>query len=157
MKRGKKMALVVLLVVIALVGTIGGVVMAQSGDDEPTTTPETERNAYLDRVAEIYQEKTGVALDVDALKDSFCQAGQEKMEQAREQFRQRLIDEGVFTEEELTDLEDWWAARPDVTPQHPQTQNGMFNRFANNGFGGRLGGGFGWGFGGWCQNDNSGE
>jgi hypothetical protein len=152
MKRGKKIALVVLLVVIALVGTIGGVVMAQSEDDESTTTPETERYAYLERVAEIYQEKTGVPLDIDALKDSFCQAGKEKVEQARAQFRQHLIDEGIFTEEELTALEDWWAAKPDVTPEFPQLKNRLNQRFSRG-----FGGGFGWGFGGWCQNGNSEE
>ena len=152
MKRGKKIALVFLLVVIALVGTIGGVAMAQSGDEEPTTIPETERNAYMERVAEIYQEKTGVPLDVDALKDSYCQAGEEKMEQARAQFRQHLIDEGIFTEDELTALEDWWAAKPDVSPEFPQLKNRFQYRF-NRGFGG----GFSWGFGGWCQNGNSGE
>jgi hypothetical protein len=156
MKRGKKFALVVLLVVIALVGTIGGVAMAQSGEEEPTTTPETERDAYMERVAEIYQEKTGVPLDVDALKDSYCQAGEEKMEQVRNQFRQRLIDEGIYTEEELTEMENWWAAKPDITPEFPLLKN-RFNQRFTRGFGGGFGGGFAWGFGGWCQNGDSAE
>ena len=144
MKRGRKIALIVLLAVVALVGTIGGVAMAQSGDEEVTTTAETERFAYLERVAEIYQKKTGVALDVDALKESMCQAGDEQREQMREQFRQRLIDEGIFTEEELAEMEDWWEAKPDIADQ--------FNRMKNR-FGHRVKAGIH----GWCQNGNSGE
>ncbi|MGD9143800.1 MAG: hypothetical protein PVG61_08135 [Dehalococcoidia bacterium] len=151
MKRGRKITLIVLLAVVAVIGTIGGVTLAQSDDEGTTTTAETERFAYLERMAEIYQEKTGVALDVDALKESFCQAGEEMREQIRNQFRQRLIDEGVFTEEELTELEDWWAARPDVTSEFPRFQQRPFQRLP------RFGGGFGEGFGGWCFGDDSGE
>jgi len=149
MKRGKKILIIGLLVIIALLGTIGGVAMAQSGDDDTTTTADTARFAYLERVAAIYQEKTGVALDVDKLKDSVCQAGEEKREQVRNQFRQRLIDEGVFTEEELTELEDWWAAKPDITTEFPRMQNRITHRIAN-----RIHADFGGGFGGWCINGN---
>ena len=144
MKRGKKIALIALMVVVALAGTIGGVAMAQSDEEEATTTSETARFAYLERVSEIYQEKTGVALDVDALQDSLCQAGGEKKEQIRNQFRQRLINEGVFTEEELSEMEDWWEAKPDNADKF----NGIKNRFSH-----RLAAGIH----GWCQNGNSGE
>jgi len=144
MKKSKKITLIVLLAVVALMGTIGGVAMAQSGDEDVTATAETERFAYLERVAEIYQEKTGVALDVDALQDSLCQAGGEKKEQIRNQFRQRLINEGVFTEEELSEMEDWWEAKPDNADKF----NGIKNRFSH-----RLAAGIH----GWCQNGNSGE
>ena len=73
-----------------------------------------------------------------------CQAGEEKHEQIREQFRQHLIDEGIFTEEELAELEDWWEAKPDTADRF----NGIKNRFAN-----RIKAGIH----GWCQNGNSGE
>ena len=144
MKRGKKITIILLLVVVAVLGTVGGVALAQSDDEEVNTTAETERFAYLERVAEIYQEKTGVALDVDALKDSMCQAGDEQREQMRERFRQRLIDEGIFTEEELTELEDWWGAKPDFADKFNRIQKRFSHRIRID-------------IHGWCQNDNSGE
>jgi len=114
MKRGKKIALIALMAVVALAGTIGGVAMAQSGDDETTTTSENNRFAYLERVCEIYQEKTGVALDVDTLKEACTQAGEERREQVCNQFRQHLIDEGILTEEQLAELEAWLQSKPDL-------------------------------------------
>ena len=175
MKRGKKIALIALMVVVALAGTIGGVAIAQSEDEETTTTPETARFAYLERVCEIYQEKTGVAIDADILKDALCQAGDEQREQVcnqvRNQFRERLIDEEILTEEQLAELEEWLQAKPDVLteefkewvqsrpddlPKHFGFGNQQGNRIAF-GFGYHLGKGFGQGFGGYCQQGNGAE
>jgi len=171
MKRGKKIALIALMAVVALAGTIGGVAMAQSGDDETTTTPENNRFAYLERVCEIYQAKTGVAIDVDTLKEACVQAGEERMEQAREQFRQHLIDEGILTEEQLAELEAWlqskpdlpidelkeWAqSRPDDLPKRFGfgIQQGKRNVIA---FSYGFGKGIGEGFSGWCLQGNGSE
>jgi hypothetical protein len=171
MKRGKKIALIAIIVVVALAGTIGGVALAQSGDEEATTTPETARFAYLERVCEIYQEKTGVAIDADTLKDSLCQAGDEQREQVRNQFQQRLIDEGILTEEQLTKIEEWLQAKPDVLteefkewvqsrPDDLPGRLGFINEHGNRiafGFGYHLGKGIGEGSGGWCQQGNGAE
>jgi hypothetical protein len=145
MKRGKKIALVAILAIVAVFGTIGGVALAQSGDEETTTPPEAERFAYLEKVCEIYQEKTGVAIDVDTLKDSLCQAGEEQREQIRNQIRQRLIDEGILTEEELAEWDAWMQSKPDF--DLPEGLGlGLRHQMGH-----RLNGGFG-GFGpGLCQ------
>ena len=171
MKRGKKIVLVALMVVVALAGTIGGVAMAQSGDEEATTTPETERFAYLERVCEIYQEQTGVAIDADILKDAMRQAGEEKKEQMCNRIRQHLIDEGILTEEQLAELEEWLQAKPDVLteefkewvqsrpddiPKHFGAGIQQGKRFAY-GFGYHFGKGFGQGMDGWCQQGNGAE
>ena len=168
MKKGKKVLIIALIAVIALAGTIGGVALAQDEEETSTTTPETARIAMLERVCEIYQEKTGVAIDAETLQDSLCQAGQEKMDQARNQFRQRLIDEGILTEEQLSELEEWLQARPDLPTEEfkawmearPDNLPQAFGfgqhdgkRFAF-GLGYRLGRGPGGGFGGLCQPDN---
>ena len=133
-----------LMVIVALAGTIGGVALAQSEDEEVANTSETARFAYLERVCEIYQEKTGVAIDADTLKDALCQAGDEKREQIRNQFRQRLIDEGVLTEEQLAELEEWWEDKPDVAPELSRLQKRIGHRLSH-------------GLGGWCQQGNSGN
>ena len=114
MKRGKKIALMALIALVALAGTIGGVAMAQSGDEDTTTTSENARFAYLVRVCEIYEEETGVAIDVDTLKDALIQAGEEHAEHICNQFQQHLIDKGILTEEQLAELEEWLQSKPDV-------------------------------------------
>lgn len=175
MKRGKKIALIALMVVVALAGTIGGVVMAQSEEEETTTTPENARFAYLERVCEIYQERTGVAINADDLKEALCQAGEEQREQARNQFRQRLIDEGIMTEEELAAWEEWLQSKPEILSEEfeewlqsrPDDLPGRFGcgmadgkRFAfvyGHGFGHGIVKGIGGGFGGWCPQDNGTE
>jgi len=92
----------------------------------------------------------------------------EQREQVRNQFRQRLIDEGIFTKEQLTAMEEWLQAKPDVLteeftewmqsrpddiPKHFGAGIQPGKRFAF-GFGYHLGKGFGQGIGGWCQQGN---
>lgn len=165
MKKGRKIALIALIAVVALAGTIGGVALAQDEEEATSTTPETARFAYLERVCEIYYEETGVTIDVDILKDALCQAGQEKHEQVRNQFRQRLIDEDILTEEQLAEWEEWLQSRPDFPAEEfrnwmesrPDDLPRCFNfenqegkRFAF-GLGYHLGKGSCQGLGGWCQ------
>ena len=165
MKRGKKIALITIMVVVALAGTIGGVAMAQSGDEEVATTSENARFAYLERVCEIYEEKTGVAIDVDTLKEALIQAGEEQREHMCNRLQQHLIDEGILTEEQLAELEEWlqskpdlpieelkeWAqSRPDDIPKRFGAGSQHGKRFA---FG--LGYAFGKGSGGLCQGNNA--
>ena len=168
MKKGKKITIIALMAIVALAGTLGGVALAQDEEEATTTTPETARFAILERACEIYQEKTGVAIDADTLKDALCQAGDEHKEQARNQWRQRLIDEGILTEEQLTAWEEWLESRPafpteefkswmeskpDDLPQAFGFGKHDGKRFAF-GFGYHLGKDSGQGFGGWCQPGN---
>lgn len=171
MKRGKKIALIALMVIIALAGTIGGVAMAQSGDEETTTTSENNRFAYLERVCELYQEKTGVSIDVDTLKDALCQAADEQREQIRNQFRNSLIDEGILTEEQIAEIEEWLQAKPDALTEEFQEwldskpdsiphqfgfgiEQGKRHAY---GYGYAFGKGFGHGLGACCQQGNGAE
>ena len=75
MKRKKKLFLIGLIVVAVVLGTFGGVALAQTGDENTTQAQVESRNqALLDKIATIYQEKTGDTLDTEALKEAFAQA-----------------------------------------------------------------------------------
>jgi len=72
MWRSKKFILAGLLATVVLFGSIGGVVLA--ADNGEDSQPEARYETLLDRVCEIYEENTGVAINSEALKDAFAQA-----------------------------------------------------------------------------------
>ena len=152
MWKSKKFFLIMALVIVALVGGTTGAVMAATGDGaeiQAETEGETQREALLDRICEIYEENTGVAIDPDQLQGAFNQARDEMREQALENRLQALVDEGKITQDEADQLLEWWQSKPDVELQ------GLMGGH----FGGRMMGGGG--FHHWgappCGPDTSGE
>ena len=113
MKRSKKFIIIAVTVAAVLAGTLSGVAFAQTenGDDGQ---PETKWGALLDRVLDIYEEKTGVAIDQEALKDSFVQARSEMRDEALRNRLQNLVDQGQITQEEADEYLEWGQARPDI-------------------------------------------
>jgi hypothetical protein len=142
MKRFKKKSLVISLIAVAVaVGVTTGVVFAQ---DEEENQPEAQHEALLEKVCDIYEENTGVAIDPEALKDAFIAAQDEMMVEAMENHLDKLVEEGIITQEEADQLKEWWEARPD-TPLSRGPMCPMF-RGGPGGPGGRFGprpGGFG--------------
>jgi hypothetical protein len=113
--RSKKFVLVTLLATVALVGSISGVVAAQNGgDSQPNAANQTANQTLLDRVCEIYQGNTGVAIDPQALEDAFAQAQSEKLQKALDSRLQYLVDQGKITQGEADQYKAWWQSRPDV-------------------------------------------
>ena len=112
MWRSKKFIVAAVMAVV-LVGSISGVALATDNGDD--SQPEAERGAMLERVCEIYQENTGMAIDSQALSDAFAQAQNEMHETAMETRLQKLIDEGEITQEEADQYLEWWEAKPDVS------------------------------------------
>ena len=111
MKRSKKFVLVTTLAAVVLVGSITGAVLAQNGDDsQPKAGPEL----LLGRVCEIYQQKTGVAIDSEALKDAFAQAKSEMRAKALQTRLQYLVEQGKITQDEADQWTEWWQSKPDV-------------------------------------------
>ena len=96
-----------LLVLVAIVGTT----LAVSADDGGIT-PST--STIMERVAELYKNNTGVTLDPSQLQTAFDEAHQEIREQNRNTMLEQLIENGVITEEEATDLRDWLDEKPDI-------------------------------------------
>jgi hypothetical protein len=149
MWRRKKTILAVVLGIVVLVGSTAGIVFAQTGNGDKSQ-PEARREALLNRVSEIYGEKTGVAIDPGQLKDAFAQArsevATEALERALVSRLEYLVDQGKMTQEEADEYRKWLQARPDTpTP-------GPFRRgFGFHGFGGGMKwGGMRWGGGHHC-------
>jgi len=138
MWRSKKLIFAVVLAVVMLAGSIGGVVLAtDNGDDDD---PEAKYETLLDRVYEIYQQNTGVAIDQEALKDAFTQARSEVQAEVLEARMQSLVEEGKITQEQADEYLDWWQAKPDVSFRFGFGGHGGFH-----GMGGpRRMHGFGW-------------
>jgi len=143
MWRSKKFIVIASLVAVLLVGSIGGVVFAQT-ENEEGSPPAAQHEAMLARVCEIYNTANPEApIDCEALKDAFAQAGselrteaQEKMAEARDKHLQSLIDEGKITQEQIDQFDAWLESKPDV-PFAP----GLLGPGGHRGFG-RPGGGF---------------
>jgi hypothetical protein len=100
-------------VAAVLAGCLAGVVFAnpENGDNNQ---PESKCGALLDRVCEIYQENTGVAIDSQQLKDAFVQAQDETELNALESRLQSLVDQGKITQKEADQYLEWWKSKPDV-------------------------------------------
>jgi len=142
---------VVVVSVLLIGGIVGGVVVA--GNDNTTNTEgqgqATNRyQALLDRVCAIYEEKTGVAIDSEQLKDALEQAQIEIQDGALGNWLQNLVDNGKITQEEADQYLEWWQSRPDVQLPSP--------RLGGPGPGGGMGWGRGFGqLGGLCGEPNA--
>jgi hypothetical protein len=135
MWRSKKFIIIAVLTTVILAGSIGGVVLAaDSGDD---SQPEARYESLLDRVCEIYQEKTGVTIDQEVLKDAFAQAQGEMRVAVMENRLQYLVEEGKITQEQADELQEWLEARPDIPAGFGFKGHGGFHGMGGHrGFGG---------------------
>ena len=139
MWRSKKFIVVAVLATVVLVGGIGGVVLAQTGNgDEDGSQPKT----LLARVCEIYEQNTGVAIDSQELEDAFIQARSEMRDEALNNYLKNLVDQGKITQEQADQYKAWWQARPDIPAGFGFMAPGGEKSFA--GFCGRGGGFRGW-------------
>ena len=133
MFKGKKLILVVVLATLVIAGSIGGVVLAQN---EAGTGKAASMDAMWNRVAEIYQEKTGTALDMQGLKDSITQAGSEQQIKNMEAKLNAMVSAGKITQNQADEMLNWWQSKPTDLPFDGRFGPGMFDR------GGRMMRGF---------------
>lgn len=108
-----------LLVLVAIFGTT----LAVSADDD-SITPAT--SSIMERVAELYKNNTGITLDPNQLQAAFDEAHQEMREQSRNTMLERLIENGVITEEEANDLRNWLDEKPDIDFSGLKSRAGQF-------------------------------
>lgn len=158
MWRKKNLIIMAIITVVVITGVLGGFAMA-SADDQTTnndngalvTNPVSANiSALLDRIATIYQDKTGQTLDKQALIDSFQQAQKDIRSEALDNYLNKLVDQGKITSDQAQQFKDWINARPDV-PIGPGLNGGFMGKFRGMmGPGGRFGGMFR----GWCGPGN---
>lgn len=109
MWRSKKFILVVLLGAVVLVGSVGGVALAQTGGND-----EGSGKTLIARVATI------LGIDQQTVEDAFAQAKREMREEALDNYLQKLITEGRITQEQADEYKAWSQARPDLEPYRQQ-------------------------------------
>jgi hypothetical protein len=114
----RKWFIPVVLLPILLIGAVAGGVVAAADDSSSNTEDQSQTTdryqALLDRACAIYEEKTGVAIDSEQLKDALDQAQSEMRDEALQSWLQYLVDEGKITQEEADQYLEWWQSRPDI-------------------------------------------
>jgi len=113
MWRRKKLVIVAVVVaVVVLVGSIGGIALAQTENGD-TTQPKT----LLARVAEI------LGIDQQTVEDAFTQARTEMRDEALDNYLNNLVDEGKITQEQADQYKTWWQSKPDMSQYQQQLRD----------------------------------
>lgn len=108
MWRSKKFIIVVLVAIVVLAGSIGGIALAQTEDEE-----ETQTETIFDKVAAVLVED-GVNITSEQLEDAFAEVQQDMRNQAVEKFLDKLVEEEIIAQEEADAYLNWWSERPDI-------------------------------------------
>ena len=124
MWRRKKFILIGLLATIVLVGSIGGVALAQT-DNRDNSQPKvllasdnaTQSNTLLARVAKI------LGIDQQKVEDAFTQARTEMRDEALDNYLNNLVDEGKITQEQADQYKTWWQSKPDMSQYQQQLRD----------------------------------
>ncbi len=129
MKRSKKLIIAAVLAAVVLAGSIGGVVLAaDNGDDDG---PAAKFGAFIESVIANYEGKGYNIESPEALKEAFAEARAEaaknRMEmraaamedrskmghEAKQERLERMVEEGVMTEEQAAELQEWLNDMPE--------------------------------------------
>jgi len=105
MSKRIKVLVSVLVAILLLAVAATATVMAQ---EEPTPPPEVGAKGLLARVAEI--------LDIpeEDLVNAFNQARQEMRQEAFIRALDKAVEEGRITQEEASEIKEWWEQKPEV-------------------------------------------
>lgn len=128
MWRRKKLVIIGVLAAVLLVGSIGGVALAQTenGDD---TQPKT----LMARVADI------LGIEQQTLENAFTQARTEMQNEALDNYLNELVNEGTMTQEQADQYKAWWQSKPDTSQYQQQLREWQQGR-PDVPFSGRFGG-----------------
>ena len=136
MWRSKKFIITAIITVVALAAILGGYAVANA-DDQNTNPAPNAFSSLLDKVASIYQQNTGKAIDPQELSKAFTQAQQSLRTDALDKYLNDLVTKGKITQDQADQYKAWMKANPDF-PIGPGFK-GMPGGFSR--FGGKFGGG----------------
>jgi hypothetical protein len=109
----KKFLVIGIICVTVLAATIGGYAVASAANNTNSDTSNTTPMAQMmDKVAEIYQQNTGTALDAQELQKAFDQAQTVLMADRMDTLLQKLVTDGKITQEQADQWKAWWNSRP---------------------------------------------
>jgi hypothetical protein len=102
---------IAMALIASLAVGIPAAVAADTSDEvstETTTATDEQRpgQEIFSRVAEILN------IDEETLKDAFQQATQEMMTERQQEHLQNAVDNGLITEEEAAEIQEWWDSKP---------------------------------------------
>ncbi len=133
MWKGKRSIIVMGLAFAILAASLGGVALANDHSGEEGEAA-TRLEIMLDKVATNYFELTGEELNIEALQTAFGQARDEMRAEALQNHLDRLVEDGVITQDEADEYLEWWQSKPDVSigfgPRGPGRVHGMGERYA---------------------------
>ncbi len=139
MWKNKKVVLVTAVAVAVLIsGVVAGVTLAQSGSGNGNgngneTQANTRYQELLTKVATIYQQNTGVALNVQQLETAFAQAQQQMQSEAIQTWLQNLVTQGKITQTQANQFLQWWQSRPNIPSLQLPRGGGMMWGGGNHG------------------------
>lgn len=115
MWRRKKFVIVALLSAVVLVGSIGGVVFAQTGGSDNTTADKT----LVARVAAI------LGIDQQRVQDAVTQARTEMQNEALDNYLKNLVEQGKITQAQADQYKVWVKSKPDMSQYQQQFKDWM--------------------------------
>ncbi len=115
MWRRKKWVIITVAAAILLVGTMGGMALAQTGENSTGKT-------LLARVATI------LGIDQQKVEDAFAQAQRDMQSEALDSYLKNLVDQGKITQQQADQYKSWWQSRPDLPAGMCLPFDGGFHR-----------------------------
>jgi len=108
MRKHLKVGVIALVAVAVLAAVVGTSVAFAGSSDGDVDTDGGPGKIFISKVANI------LGLEEDQVSDAFRQARQEMFQEAQEQRLQKAIENGLITEEEATQIREWWQDRPEA-------------------------------------------
>ena len=108
MRKHLKVGVIALVAVAVLAAVVGTSVAFAGSSDGDIDTDGGPGKIFISKVANI------LGLEEDQVSDAFRQARQEMFQEAQEQRLQKAIENGLITEEEATQIREWWQDRPEA-------------------------------------------
>jgi hypothetical protein len=122
--KNKKVLVIGLIAVLVLLGSLGGIAIAQAADNTGSTASgnATQPKSIMARAAEI------LGIDQSKLESAFTTARQDAATDALKTKLQAMVTAGKITQAQADDYLKWWQSKPDMSQYQNQVQQWMQSR-----------------------------